>query len=447
MTCDRKSQSSRHLSAHAIKARLFLPLAVVLSNCRKSRAFLPSPTCSSHTHSNIQVECGNLNRKWQRYHESFLFSALSGENDEGRVQYMHPTSYIVSYDGAIASNARARCRLCLGVALDIWPNIWDNVGNQNASDATGNDDGDDQWTWVLNKMEALISAMSNDGTDKDGLSVMVDLVMLARLILEEQQLDDGRNSGRGGKYGGKYHPQQQQQQQQKMPSSPTPVGSRPLTVGEISVNWLDGGYLRDTVRVKYNVDKKDPFPIIRQHIIEAMSSADDGLATEGSSNTLTGSNRQLFNLMKLSDEGAIVLLDHGCRKLEAMNYINDNFAEGTPCQIIAPSAGESELDILESLIFNVNDCDVPKRICIIHNSLSLLQRLRRILGGDSPRLQGGYARIPNTSVEIGLFLPAWSDCTSLQQENDATMDPWLNVMTEEDLARVAESQAALNAWE
>ena len=85
-----------------------------------------------------------------------------------------------------------------------------------------------------------------------------------------------------------------------------------------------------------------------------------------------------------------------------MDFIKDNFAGSTPCKIIAPSAGgESELDILKSLIFNVDDSDVPKRICIIHNSLSLLQRLKRLLGGDSPRLQGGYEKIPNTSVEIG----------------------------------------------
>ena len=446
MGCDWKSRSSRRLSAHTISARIVLPLAIALSNSRRSSAFLPSPTCSSR---NIQLERGHLTPKFQRLNDSFLFSsvldgAVSGENDEGRVHSMHPTSYIVSYDGAIASNARERCRLCLGIALDVWPNLWDRIGNGTTSSITGNDDGDEQWTWVLNKMEALIAAMSNDGTDKDGLSVMVDLVMLARLILEEQQLDDGRNGGRGGKYGGKYHPQQQQQ---KMPSSPTPVGSRPLTVGEIGANWLDGGHLRDTVRVKYNVEKKDPFPIIRQHIIEAMSSAEDGLVTKGSANRLTGSN-QLFNLMQTSDDDAIILLDHGCRKLEAMDFIKDNFAGSTPCKIIAPLAGEeSELDIIKSLIFNVDDSDVPKRICIIHNSLSLLQRLKRILGGDSPRLQGGYTKIPNTSVEIGLFLPAWSDCTSLQQENDATMDPWLNVMTEEDLARLAESQAAVNAWE
>ena len=49
-----------------------------------------------------------------------------------------------------------------------------------------------------------------------------------------------------------------------------PVGSRPLTVGEIAANWLDGGHLRDTVRVKYSIDRKDPLPILRRKIIVAI---------------------------------------------------------------------------------------------------------------------------------------------------------------------------------
>ena len=154
---------------------------------------------------------------------------------------------------------------------------------------------------------------------------------------------------------------------------------------------------------------------------------------------------QLRNLMKTSDD-AVILLDHECRKGDALHFIKDT---GMSCEIIAPLVNESELDVLKSLVLKTDEyeSDIPKRICIIHNSLSLLRHLKILNGGDSPRLQGGYAKIPNTSVEIGLFLPAWSDCTSPQQENDAIMDPWLNVMTEDDLARLSESQAAMNAWE
>ena len=381
--------------------------------------------------------CGSMYRSSGLCRSSLpLNGAVAGGDNEGQIN--PTTSYIVSYDGAIANNARARCRVCLSVALAIWPDL----STENES-----------FSWALNKMEALVPAMSNDGTDRKGLSVMVDLVMLARLILEEQQLDDGRNSGRGGKYGSKYHPQQQEQmptssvEEAKDGSSKSVVGSRPLTVGEIAANWLDGGCLRDTIRVKYSIDKKDPFPIIRRAVEECCSDSDD-LVTKTSPNISPGPNLQLLSLLKKAGE-AVIVLDHECRKSEALTVVKDTFTSSMPHQIVAPSVGEeSELDIIRSLIAKIDDdCGVSKRICIIHNSLSLLERLKTIFGGDSPRLQGGYAKVPNSSLEIGLFLPAWSDCTSPQQENGAILDPWLNVMDEDDLVRLAEQQAEINAWE
>ena len=51
-----------------------------------------------------------------------------------------------------------------------------------------------------------------------------------------------------------------------------PNNSRPLTVGEIAANWED---LKDTLRIKYNVDKKDPFPIIRQKIMILLEDDDN----------------------------------------------------------------------------------------------------------------------------------------------------------------------------
>ena len=376
---------------------------------------------------------------------SYLFSSAPGGGNSG--EKIYPTSYyIVSYDGAIANTARARCRLCLGVALRCWPSLCDRVGVESTNESVI--DNIEKWTWVLNKMEALVPAMSNDGTDAGGLSVMVDLVMLARLVLEEQQLDDGRNSGRGGKYGGKYHPQQEKEQMALSDAGPskssTPVGSRPLTVGEVGANWLGGGHLRDTVRVKYAIDKKDPFPIVREHVVMALGDADDDLKIRGTSEMTPRANLQLLSLMKKSGD-SVILLDHEDRTNEAYQFLKD--AGGMPLKTIAPSGDDSELDMLKSLVLKTDENDGPKRICIIHHSLSLLQRLKTLFGGDSPRLRGGYAEIPNASIEVGLFLPAWSDCTSLQQENDAIMDPWLNVLTEDDLSRMLEAQSAINAWE
>ena len=46
--------------------------------------------------------------------------------------------------------------------------------------------------------------------------------------------------------------------------------NRRLTVGEISANWANGACLRDTLRVKYNVARKDPLPIIRETISQIL---------------------------------------------------------------------------------------------------------------------------------------------------------------------------------
>ena len=226
--------------------------------------------------------------------------------------------------------------------------------------------------------------------------------------------------------------------------SSTPVGSRPLTVGEVGANWLDGGHLRDTVRVKYAIDKKDPLPIVREHVVMALGDADDDLKIIGTSQTTLGANLQLLNLIQKSGD-SVILLDHESRTNEAYQFLKD--AGSMSLKSIAPSGDDSELDLLKSLVLKTDENDGPKRICIIHNSLSLLLRLKTLFGGDSPRLRGGYAQIPNTTIEIGLFLPAWSDCTSPQQENDGLMDPWLNVLTEDDVSRMLEAQVSINAWE
>ena len=98
------------------------------------------------------------------------------------------------------------------MALQVWPELTNQLG-LNVEDADNSAYGDDDNAeWIINKMAALLHAMSKEDGTSGPLSDMVDMVMLARLIIEEQRLDDGRNAGRGGKYGGKFHPQMQQPQ-------------------------------------------------------------------------------------------------------------------------------------------------------------------------------------------------------------------------------------------
>mmetsp|Transcript_15069 Transcript_15069/g.42527 ORF Transcript_15069/g.42527 Transcript_15069/m.42527 type:complete len:121 (-) Transcript_15069:789-1151(-) len=51
-------------------------------------------------------------------------------------------------------------------------------------------------------------------------------------------------------------------------------GIRPLTVGEISVNWSDGGMVRNTVRTRFHIAYENPIPIL-QEIIEDILAIDD----------------------------------------------------------------------------------------------------------------------------------------------------------------------------
>jgi len=166
--------------------------------------------------------------------------------------------FVLSYDGVIADTKQWRSNLAISAALNTWPQLAQNnlIG----------DTGDQNREWIINKLSAL-SDVTLSG--EDGM-MGCDAVLLARVLLEEQLLDEGRSNGCRGKYGSKFHPssdsEDEEHQQNQQDEGGSVQGSRPLTVGEITANWIDGACLKDTVRIKYNVDRKDPIPIIREEI-------------------------------------------------------------------------------------------------------------------------------------------------------------------------------------
>jgi hypothetical protein len=194
-----------------------------------------------------------------------------------RITYLRASPsdvFVLSYDGVIADTKQWRSNLAISAALNTWPQL----AQHNLIGATGDQNRD----WLINKLSALSDVTL---TGEDGM-MGCDAVLLARVLLEEQLLDEGRSNGCRGKYGSKFHPssdseekQQQQQQQQNQQNQHqqeggSVQGSRPLTVGEIASNWNDGACLKDTVRIKYNVDRKDPIPIIREEIKALLEDAE-----------------------------------------------------------------------------------------------------------------------------------------------------------------------------
>jgi hypothetical protein len=83
------------------------------------------------------------------------------------------------------------------------------------------------------------------------------------LLWEEQRLDP--SIGRRGNYASRFHPQQGL----RSIAIPSIQGTRPLTVGEIQVNWKDT--ILETLLVKYAIQKQNPVPIIQSYIDQQIS--------------------------------------------------------------------------------------------------------------------------------------------------------------------------------
>jgi hypothetical protein len=166
-----------------------------------------------------------------------------------------------AWDGVIAKSTEWRISQGLDAALETWPHLRDSLPTTDMS-------------WLQNKMRALSHVMLPRPT------LACDYALLARLLIEEQQLDAGRSTGADGKYARKFHPQpsdEKKDQQTPMSSSSSSsavsrsntgnnVGSRPLTVGEIAANWNNGGCLSETLLTRYHCHGQNPLPILQRNV-------------------------------------------------------------------------------------------------------------------------------------------------------------------------------------
>lgn len=173
-------------------------------------------------------------------------------------QHHHPTItslythnaeiFVVSLEGVAIDMKDWRIQQGIRAALDTWPHLHDFV--------------EQDQEWLRNKMTALSHVM----TRRPGLSLSCDYAMLTRLLLEEQSLDGGCSTGKTGKYASRFHPSSCDTGGAS--TSGGTAGSRPLTVGEIEVNWCDGACLSETLLTRYNIHGQNPLTILQKCIKE-----------------------------------------------------------------------------------------------------------------------------------------------------------------------------------
>ncbi len=342
-----------------------------------------------------------------------------------RLFYSSSDIFVLSYDGVVADTNEWRANLAIKVALETWPHLQEYITD------------DDNNEWLINKVSALLPVTLSD---KNGM-MGCDAVLLARLLLEEQLLDEGRSNGRSGKYGSKFHPSSSDKAIDE--NSGGGNGSRPLTVGEITANWNDGAYLKDTVRIKYNVDRKDPIPVIKgviKHFLKGSllghipkpqlyPSIADALFDCGSSVfILTGDESHIPTAAASLSQLNIPIESITCDQ-------NDNGKKTfkTKPGITLLSSGEEgrgHEEVLQNVLLSVERGSL---VHLIHSDVATLQQAKSFFGDNRPRPgMFGKSDVGDASLKLSL-------CTfnsGPQQQNDATMDPWLNLIDEFELVEI-----------
>jgi hypothetical protein len=102
--------------------------------------------------------------------------------------------------------------------------------------------------WLENKLLAISHVLgSPEGPDKSR-HVACEFALATRLILEEQALDRNESTGKNGKYARKFHPRSDINGNNEFEEDSR--SRRPLTAGELAVNWRE--FIRSTLIVKYS---------------------------------------------------------------------------------------------------------------------------------------------------------------------------------------------------
>lgn len=310
-----------------------------------------------------------------------------------------PTTYCLSWDGVIADTIDWRIQQGIQAAKHVWPSL--NAGEDPS--------------WLHNKMRAIaphLGALQEFKT--------VEYALLARLLIAEQQLDP--SVGKRGKYASQYHPQGSI----KSIAIPSIRSSRPLTVGEIQANWLENDLL-DTLLIKYPVvdddgKKHNPVPIL-QDCIEQLSLGEK--QGDGNSQTAAPTVRSYISDTMLLEESmsqVVVTVPNESELLVAQQTLPGIAVCSSPDELLAaPSLVLGTDQQIMNILLKKNDTPVH----FIGSSWSTVQSMRR-------RHMDAVSQ-----EQLKLSLSSWT--VDAPQQDQAGMDPYIDVLSQENLLRIFQS--------
>jgi hypothetical protein len=312
--------------------------------------------------------------------------------------------FLVNWDGCVADTVPWRIRAGVDAALKTWPEI--PVDDDFSWEDSSND-------WLQNKLSALSHVFSS--TDEDVFSLTCEYALAARLSLEEQELDNGNSNGRRGKYSRRFHPQVEREEER----GPT-RSSRPLTVGEVAANWEET--IRDTVRMRYHCNYKDPLPILQNHVEDLIETelyqipAIDPIVCEA----LSASGGKVF--LTVSHSSELEIAESSLEQAKMDYQLVESVQEGIECKSQVALILKSK-DMVSKAITN---SPVDSTIYVMDSSWHALQKEVLLFGDYIPRQ--GVGRCFQPDRRLSLCLAKWATNTDPSQHSAATMNPWTRLV-------------------
>jgi len=423
-----------------IQAILVSLISLILS--QSIQCFIPN----IHHHATVvpsqKIKLTSLQQNLITVSKTYLQNNSNEENEIKATAEEIATSkpsdiMLLSFDGAVADTSDWRSNLAINVAYKTWPrelqtkefsnyNYYNDMPESSSTDRL----------WLVNKLNALMQYVLSDQTGCDA-------VLLTRLFLEEQLLDNGQSIGKSGKYASKYHPNPSSsssdyKNENLRNDEKQRNGSRPLTVGEIAANWLDGACLKDTVRIKYNIERKDPIPIIEQNMFDEVERQNHNIGS------LPVVNPIMKDILSQFKGRVYIMVGHKSHvpiaisslanasihvEVKQLDEIGDESTDDN-CEgmvfIVSPGNGcRGHVGILQQVLMSAEN---GSSIHMIHSVLKILEDAKMLFGDNRP-IMGGFGKSAiGNNVNLKLSVSAWAECTGPKQQDDALMmAPWLNV--------------------
>lgn len=327
--------------------------------------------------------------------------------------------YVVRWEGCLADTVAWRIRQGMDVAAAAWPELIDAW------------DGEDQ-VWLVNKLSALSHVLV---PMQDDASIACEFALATRLLLEEQELDQGRSNGMNGKYARLFHPQRKVGTSSNSDTKSTRTrNGRPLTVGEIAANWYEGGMIRDTLRVKYSCNGNDPIPLL-QEIIDTL--VDTGRSADY---TVPIIDSEIASLIRSCRNPLIVTVNHASDLPFVMASLELSMI---PHRIIsdAHEAMQHFDGVAVTLITDQTIQDIIQvspancTVMVLESFWTSLRQFIPLFGDYIPRRENsGRCIVPEKYLSLNLA--SWARNSHPTQHAAAVMNPWTDVITRTKLVEL-----------